>query len=174
MVVIAVITRLIPHTFNFTAMGAVSMFGAAYFSSRRLAIFTPLLAVWVSDLYLNNVMYDEYFPEFTWFYEGFYWQYGTYTIITLLGFMLFRKITVIRVVIGALSSSVIFFLITNFGSWIGSTFYSQNLTGLMASYTAGLPFFRATLVGDLIFTSAMFGLYEFFKSIIPSREVSKA
>ncbi|SVB25226.1 uncharacterized protein METZ01_LOCUS178080, partial [marine metagenome] len=64
LLILAAFSRLIPHPPNFTALGAMALFGGAYVSSRTLAIILPLGALWVSDLILNNLVYTE-------FYQGF-------------------------------------------------------------------------------------------------------
>lgn len=159
MILLAAGSRLIPHMPNFAPMAAMALFGAAHFEKRWQAFLIPILAVWLSDLVLNNVVYAAYYPTFTWFYSGFYWQYGTYLLIALGGLGWLRRITPVRVVGAALGSSLVFFLITNFGCWLGSSFYAQNSAGLMACYAAGLPFLRGTLLGDLFYTVTMFGGY---------------
>jgi hypothetical protein len=60
------------------------------------------------------------------------------------------------VLTGALASSAIFFLVSNFGCWPGN-FYPQNFGGLMQCYAAGIPFIKGTMLGDLFYSAAMFG-----------------
>ena len=62
----------------------------------------------------------------------------------------------------ALACSVVFFLITNFGAWLTLSrmtppMYSQTFSGLIDCYIAGVPFFRGTFAGDLLYTAALFG-----------------
>ncbi len=167
-IVAVAFTRLIPHTFNFSPLGAIGLFGAAYFSKRWLALLIPITATWMSDLFLNNVVYAQYYPQFTWFYGGFYWQYGSYVLIVLGGILLFHKINPTRVIGGALMASAIFFLVSNFGVWIGSKVYPQNISGLLTCYGAGLPFIKGTLMGDLFYSTVLFGGYELLCKFYPS------
>ncbi|MCS6819386.1 MAG: hypothetical protein NZ522_05490, partial [Chitinophagales bacterium] len=74
LIFVAAFSRILPHMPNFSPLGAIGLFGAAYFTRRWQAFLVPILATWLSDLYINNVIYNEYYPNFTWFYEGFYWQ----------------------------------------------------------------------------------------------------
>lgn len=161
---IAAISRIIPHTFNFSPLGAIALFGAAHFTNKWHAFMIPILATWLSDLFINNVIYAQYYPEFTWFYSGFYWQYGSYLLIGLAGIFIFKKVTVFRVFAGMLSSATIFFLVSNFGCWIGSKTYSQDLLGLGMCYTAGLPFLKGTLMGDLVYGTVLFGGFAWIES----------
>lgn len=156
-------TRIIPHMPNFSPLGAVALFGGAYLTARWQAFMLPIAATWVGDLFLNNVIYTEYFDEFTWFYSGFYWQYGSYALIVLMGRILLRsgghKTFWWRLCGGALGSSVLFFVVTNFGSWMTFTTYPPTWEGLVACYVAGIPFFRGTLTGDVIYAAVLFGGY---------------
>jgi hypothetical protein len=156
-IVLAAATRMIPHMFNFSPLGAMALFGAAHFQNKWQAFVIPIAATWLSDLFINNVIYAQYYPQFTWFYEGFYWQYGSYLLIGLAGLLIFKKVTAPRVMLGVLSSTFIFFLVSNFGCWNGSTFYSQNLPGLGMCYAAGIPFLKGTMLGDLVYGVVLFG-----------------
>jgi len=156
LILIAAFSRIIPHMPNFSPLGAICLFGAAHFVKKWQAFLIPLAATWISDLYINNVIYGQYYPEFTWFYEGFYWQYGAYALITLAGLLLLQRITVAKLGVAALGSSAIFFLITNFGCWPA---YPQTFSGLMTCYVAGIPYLKGTLCGDLFYTGILFGVF---------------
>jgi hypothetical protein len=140
-------------------LGAIGLFGAAHFSKKWQAFLIPIAATWLSDLFINNVIYAQYYPKFTWFYEGFYWQYGSYLIITLTGLGILNKINIPKVLTGTLASTAIFFLVSNFGCWIGSTTYPQNFGGLITCYAAGIPFLKGTLLGDLFYSGVLFGTF---------------
>ncbi len=159
-VLLAAFSRALPHLPNFSPLGAIGLFGAAHFNKKWLAFGLPIFATWLSDLFINNVIYAAYYPSFTWFYEGFYWQYGSYLLIAALGFLLYRRgVSVPKVMGGALASSIVFFVVTNLGCWVGSTVYPQNAGGLLACYAAGVPFFQGTLMGNLFYTAVLFGGY---------------
>ena len=159
LILLCAFSRIIPHMPNFSPMGAIGLFGAAHFSKKWQAFFIPIAATWLSDLFINNVIYAQYNPNFTWFYEGFYWQYGSYLLITLVGLGIFKKINISKILTGALASTAIFFLISNFGCWIGSTIYPQQFGGLMTCYAAGVPFLKGTLLGDLFYSGLLFGTF---------------
>ena len=61
---------------------------------------------------------------------------------------------------GAIASAVLFFLITNAGSWL-SLNYEPNFNGLILAYEAGIPFFRASLLSQIIFSVGIFVVYNF-------------
>ena len=167
LIVIAALSRMIPHMFNFSPLGAIGLFGAAYFRKKWQALLIPLAAIWLSDLFINNVIYADTHSLFTWFYHGFYWQYGTYLLITITGFIIFKKVNLPRILTGAFISTLLFFLITNFACWPGNPTYTQDFNGLMACYTAGFPFLKGTLLGDLFYSGVLFGLFALLQQQLP-------
>ncbi len=169
---LAVLSRILPHLYNFTPLGAIALFGAAYFTDKKWAIIIPLVAMWISDLFLNNLVYTSIYGGFTLFNWGMLWIYGSLILIALLGMKVLKKVTVPRIIGGALSASVIFFIVSNFGVWLTSPMYPLNFGGLIASYTAAIPFFHNTLAGDLVYCSVLFGAYEYAKFKYPSLAVA--
>jgi hypothetical protein len=167
MVLLAAFSRLLPHPPNFAPIGAMALFGAAYFSQRYLSFLIPIVSMWLSDLVLNNVVYNQYFEHFTWFYQGFYWTYGAFILIGLVGFVVLKRIKVSNLVLAGILASIVFFIVSNYGVWASTTMYPKNLTGLVTCYTAGLPFFMNTIMGDLVFTGVLFGAFELAQRQIP-------
>ena len=164
---IAVASRMLPHPNNFAPMGAMALFGAAYFNRKYFGILLPVLATWISDLFINNIIYAKYYPTFTWFYEGFYWQYGTYILIGLFGIFLFKKVTLPRLLVGSLSSSLIFFFITNLSCWYNNPMYSKDIKGILDCYLMGLPFLKGTLMGDFFYSSILFTAFVLIQHQVP-------
>jgi hypothetical protein len=167
-ILLAAASRMLPHPPNFAPISAMALFGAAYFDRRFLAILVPFVATWLSDLFINNVIYAKYYTEFTWFYEGFIWTYGSYLLIGIFGLLMLRKVTTIRIFGTAIGATAIFFLVSNVGCWVGNPIYPQNLSGLLACYAAGLPFLGATLMGDLVYSGILFGSFEWLKIRVPA------
>lgn len=167
LILLAAFSRVIPHPSNFSPLAAIALFGAAHFSKKWQILLIPIAATWLSDLFINNVIYAQYYPTFTWFYEGFYWQYFSYLVIALIAIPLFNKVSKERILIGALSATIIFFLISNVGCWVGNSFYPQNFMGLMSCYTAGIPFLKGTILGDLFYSTVLFGTFAFAQHKLP-------
>lgn len=157
LVALAAMTRILPHFPNFTAMGAMALFGAAHFKLRWQAFLVPLIALYMSDLVLNNVVYAGYYENFTWQIAPYI--YVAFILILGVGFLLRDKVTTKNVVLASLSASVIFFLLTNAAAWMVSPMYTKDVSGLMMAYAAGIPFFRGTLAGDLVYSGVLFGGY---------------
>ena len=64
LIILASLSRLIPHLDNFSPIGAVSLFGAAFFKDKWKAFLVPISATWASDLFLNNIIYSKYFQNY--------------------------------------------------------------------------------------------------------------
>ena len=154
LILMAAATRLLPHPPNMTAVGAMALFGGAYFSNRFTAVLMPLVALFLSDLFLNNVVYAAYTGgKFVWFYDGALWIYGSVAAAALIGAAMLRHVSVKNVVVSSLFCSLLFFIVTNYGVWSSGAMYPKTGAGLAACYTAALPFFGNSLVGDLLFSA---------------------
>ena len=159
-ILLAAFTRIMPHPPNFSPMAAIGLFGAAHFAKKWQAFFIPLIGIWVSDLVINNYVYSSSSSNFVWFYSGFYWQYISYILIIFTGLFIFnRGISLTKTAGGMISSSGIFFLVSNFGVWAGGAMYPKNFSGLITCYAAGVPFIHNTIISDVLFTTVLFGTY---------------
>ncbi len=136
--------RLIPHWPNFTPIAAIALFGGTYFTKKYLAFVIPIAAMFLSDLILG-------------FHANMIAVYSSFAIIVLLGFLLRGRVKPISLFTASISSSIIFFLITNFSAWLTSPIYPQNFLGLMESYTAGLAFFHNGTYGISFFLNNVLG-----------------
>jgi hypothetical protein len=154
-IVLAAFSRILPHPSNFSPLAAISLVGGLFFSQKYWAIIIPILSVWISDLFINNVIYSQYYPDFTWFYEGFYWQYGSYILIGLMGLFFKQNLSFFKLFGMTLSGSILFFIISNFGCFMSTEVYTKDLSGLMFCYAAGIPFFSATVLGDVFYTFSL-------------------
>lgn len=167
-VVGAAMSRILPHPPNATAVGAMALFGGAYFMQRWQSLVLPLVAMWLSDLVLNNVIYKAYNPNFTFFTGGGAFIYGAIALMVVLGWVMLKKVKTGNVITASLVGSVLFFVITNAGVWMGSTLYPQTGEGLLAAYVAGLPFLVNTVAGDLMWCAVLFGGFEWAQLRFPA------
>ena len=145
LIIVGIILRFIPHAPNFTPVAAIALFSGAYLS-RRHAVLIPLTLMAVSDLFLggHDVMI------FTW---------SGIALVSLFGFLLREKKGLLRVSLFSVASSIIFFLISNFGVWLQG-WYPRNLNGLIQCYVMALPFLRNFTMGTLSYSFVFFGIYE--------------
>jgi hypothetical protein len=158
--------RLIPHWPNFTPIAAMALFGGAYFGRRFLAFAIPLAAMMVSDLLIG-------------FHDGMIAVYAAFAITVGIGLFLRRRLNAATLIGASLTSSVLFFLITNFASWLTSPMlYTADFAGLMQSYAAGLVFFNDgslgisffmnEVLGGLFYNTLFFGAFYFASQRFPA------
>jgi hypothetical protein len=140
-----VVARLAPHAPNFTPVAASALFAGAVLRSRALALAVPLAAMPVSDLILGG--YD-------WRIMGV--VYAALALPALLG-KWGRARGMIVLAPLALSSSLLFFATTNFAVWAFSGMYTHDFAGLVHCYVAALPFLQNTVIGDMFWTTLLFG-----------------
>jgi len=144
-VLAAAALRLAPHPMNFAPIGALALFGGAYFSNKRAALAIPLLSLIAGDV-------------FTGFHQLIPFVYASFLVSVSIGFWLRRKRSAPRIGAATLAGATQFFLVTNFALWassIGS--YPKTASGLAACYIAGIPLFWNTLAGDAFYAALFFG-----------------
>jgi hypothetical protein len=148
LIIFAVGSRLLPHPANFAPIAAVGIFSAFVFKNKLLRFGVPIIAMLVSDAII-----------------GFYTPlvmvavYLSFVISTFLGKYLAKHRSI---EIGAgvsLIASIQFYLITNLAVFFFTPLYPKSWPGLIECYLLALPFFRNTILGDLFYTSAIFGLF---------------
>jgi hypothetical protein len=145
--VVAVASRVVPHPWNFTPMLAVALFAGARLANVWVAAVATLACLALGDVAVGV------FP-----YGGMEWVYGSMLVVALIGRTLTARRTVVATVVAALAGGLAFFVISNFGVWLGEM-YPHTPSGLADCFVAAVPFYRNQLVGDLVFTGALFGLH---------------
>lgn len=145
-VLLAAAARLLPHVPNVTPVGGLALFGGAHLS-RRSAYLVPLVAMFISDLVLG-------------FHSTMPYVYIGFILTILIGRKIGKNPKVARLITGVLGSAILFYLVTNFGVWASSNLYPKTLAGLGQSYAMALPFFRNSLIGDLVYSGVFFYGYQ--------------
>ena len=156
-VVAAAVSRLIPHPPNFTPMIALALFGGAYFTDKRTAYVVPFAAMVLGDIGLPFLNGYEFFATMRLV------VYGSFGLITALGFLLRQDVKLLNVVAASVAGSIVFFIITNFAVWAGGHLYPMTMSGFVACYIAAIPFFNNTLLSALLYSAVLFGSVEFAK-----------
>ena len=159
MLVAVFLGRVMPHPYNFTPVIAITLLSSYIFKNKYVSLGLPLFALWLSDLFINNVIYAGYYSGFTFFSSGMIWTYGSILLVALLGSAMFKKMSSSKVALASISGSTIFYLISNFGVWIASPMYAKSIAGLVVCYSLALPFYASSLAGDLMYSALFFGAY---------------
>ena len=144
MIGLGAVARVAPHPWNFTPMIALGLYAGAKSSKLYVGAFVTLLALVLSDAVLG-------------FSRDAFFVYPAFLIPVVLGRWVRRSEGVGTIAAGALFSSLSFFLITNGGVWAMGTLYPHTMAGLTTCLAAGVPFYRNQLLGDAIYTVALFG-----------------
>ena len=157
-------TRLVPHWWGATAIGAICLFGGAYFRRPWLAFVVPLAAIALSDIPLTLFVYG---PQG---YGVNYFKYVCFAATVPLGMLLRDRVTVGRTAGAAILAAAAFFLLSNFQVWLTASeaSYPKTAAGLLACYVAGLPFALNMAVGNLVYCGVLFGAMEFAQRRWPS------
>lgn len=159
LIVLGIFSRLISNIPNFTPVMAIALFSGVYLN-KKYAIFIPLVLMMISDLIIG--LHDVII--FTW---------GSFLLMGLIGRWLKNHKNIYTVIGASIFSSVLFFIITNFGVWLVGQWYPRTITGLIRCYAMAIPFFRVNLLSTLLFTVVLFGIYEIAKITIKSERLSK-
>src|SRR5271165_350625 len=165
--VLGVISRLVPHPWNFTPVGSASLFSGARLAGGR-AYLIPLAIMAITDPILNAV---NHVPLFSYMQLFIYFSFG---LSVLIGRFLWSTESAPRIALASLINSTQFFLITNFGVWAGSTQFAHTTAGLGACYVVAIPFFAYTVFGDLFFAGVIFGLHAWLSRTHTARQFSNA
>jgi hypothetical protein len=159
MILLAALSRIIPHPNNVAPLAGMALFGAYYFKKNWHALLVTLASWWLSDLALNNTVYKAFYPTFTWLSTTYITVAISLVIIHFFSKKTLKNTSTFSLVSSSLLASIVFFVVTNFGSFLD--LYPQNMAGLLAAYIKGLPFLGYTILGDLVYTFALFGMYQF-------------
>ncbi len=157
LVVLGFAFRLLPHSWNFTPIGAIALFSGFYFK-KKYAFVVPVLALFISDAFL-----------------GFYnWKlmllvYGSFLLCVVLGFWLKKHKKWYTVAGTSIIAALLFFFITNFAVWMFTPWYAKTLSGIIQCYIMAIPFFRNTLLGNLFYVTVLFGAYEIVQVLIKNK-----
>ncbi len=148
-VIMAIISRFIPHPANWTALGALALWSSSLFRDRTVAWILPLAVLFLTDLVLG-------------FYPNIIWTYAALAAMTAVGTLIKPEIAVWRFAVGSLAASLLFFLISNFGVWASSGLYSRDIFGLERCFLAAVPFFSNQVAGDLLYGAVVAGSFAIF------------
>ena len=154
MMLAAIAFRIFNHQYqillNFSPVAAIALFGAANFKNRIFGFAVPMLVMFASDCVIG-------------FHNTMFFTYGSFALIAFLGMTVLRNhVSTKRVALSAVASSLIFFIISNFGVWMMGG-YAKSFAGLELCYWNAIPFFGNTLGGDLFFSAVLFGAFEWIK-----------
>ncbi len=148
------------HVYNLVPVAALGLFSGSILKNKRVAYLIPLFSVLLSDIGLGL---------FT-SVQGFYGisqviNYAALALVTLLGTFLTKR-NAVNIIGYTLSGSVIFFLLSNLGTFLGG-YYGYSFEGFITCFTLAIPFYKSDMattffvnsfVGDICFSFLAFGV----------------
>jgi len=163
LIIVSAIYRLFPHPYNFAPITGMALLAGSYLKNNKVfAVLIPLIGLFITDIILNNTLYRGFYEA-----EGFIlfrpYMIATYFCLVCIVFVgnFVNRVRFFQILGASLFSSIFFFLITNFSSWLEIPLYPKTGAGLIEASVAGLPFFPFTVLGDLVFTLILFGIAAF-------------
>ena len=152
---------------NFSPIGAMGLFGGAYFSNKWKAVLFPILTLLISDLIIQHFVFA---GKYGIMYGGWYWIYSIFILITFLGRWLIRTVNIKNIFMAAIVASLTHWIIADFTVWVGGGTdlrtmqpLTRDFAGLIQCYSQGFPFMKNFLCGTLVYGGIMFGLFEWMK-----------
>lgn len=139
---LAALMRLLPHPPNLVPITGLALISGATLAGLP-ALIVPLAAMLISDMVIG-------------FHPTMPFVYGSFILIALIGKKLTGITNPLKLGAASVTSSVLFFLVTNFGMWATTAMYPKTILGLFTAYLMGIPFFRNGLIGDLFYTGVFF------------------
>ena len=143
-----IVARILPHLPNVAPVAAAALVAGVYLG-RKWALIVPLVGMLMSDILLG-------------FYNSTVMLavYGSFLLIGLVAWLLKNNKSAINIITASLVSSILFFFLTNLAVWLASDWYTRDLAGFLLTYELAVPFFRNTLVGDLLYVGVLFTIFE--------------
>jgi hypothetical protein len=153
------------HIYNLIPVAALGLFSGSVLQEKKWAYLIPLSAMFLSDLGLSLFTHM----------DGFYGvsqvvNYFALALVTFLGTGLKNR-SVLNTAIYTVSGSLLFFVISNFGTYLGG-YYGYGFAGLTECYAMAIPFYRSematqffvnSLLGDIIFSAIAFSAFAYFQ-----------
>ncbi len=159
LIALGIAGRLLPHPPNFTPMAAIALFSGFIFVKRYMAILTVVVTMLLTDYFAFGFLSPEWFAS-----KSMWVVYLSLLFPIVFKSFLQKKLGLLRITGAALTSSIVFFLATNFAVWAFSPMYEKTWPGLVLCYTMAIPFFQNTVAGDLIWSGVIFGIYYALRS----------
>ncbi len=146
---------------------AIAIFGSVYLTNKRLAFIVPICAMLLSDIILQ-ITYSLGIQDFKGFYPLMLVIYGCFAVIVFLGFLIRNRVKLFPIIGITLVSALFFYIITNLAVWMNGGYgYPLSFESLILCYEMAIPFFRTSIISNLVFVGVLFGSFELLKAKYP-------
>jgi hypothetical protein len=161
---------------GFAPQIAMALFAGSVIRNKKFAFLVPLLSMLFSDA-LYQFLYQQGLSDIKGFYSGQWVNYLLFSLVTVIGFFI-NKNKFTHILVGSLAGVAFYFLASYFANWIGGGWdinnqpYPKTWEGLMACYTAGIPFLKGSLWATLSFNAIFFGGYYLYSRVVPEPQAA--
>lgn len=152
---------------NFSGVGAIALFGGAYFNSNMKSFGFPLLILLLSDIFIAQTL------GYGFFYGGWYWTYIAFILMVFVGKVMLKKVNVQNLVLSTIVMVLIHWIISDISAMYVPGLYEPTLAGYWACLVAAIPYELNFVYGSLIYGVLMFGSFELLKAKYPYLSLSK-
>ena len=158
--------RLLPHPSNFTPIMAISLATGVLIQHRVLAMLAGFVLMLAGDLAAwqllnNNIPFNDYFLS-----PGILFVYAPVVLVVLAASYL-KPTKSTHWLLSGFGAGLLFWIVSNFGTWLSGGLYPMTKEGLLGCYYAALPFLGNQLAAD-----AMYSLAIFYAWRLASRSIS--
>jgi hypothetical protein len=167
LLILAALTRLLPHPANFAPITAIAVFGAIRFGNRWAALAVPVLALFLTDLVKELLFWNGLSVE-PGLYGGMWAVYAATVLVAVMSGLARGTRSPVVIAAATVAGSCLFFVTTNWAYWAFGTFYPRTAEGLVACFVAAIPFFGTSLLGDFTYAVALFGGWALAEACFPA------
>jgi hypothetical protein len=166
-IVLATLTRFIPHLWNFSPVYGALLFGGANMKKRD-SIWFSAVTLGASDIVLTKFIYHF---NVGW---GELIQMAAFASIAMIGWILQKRFSIGRLAFACLAAPTSFYLISDFGVWFGFNSYPHTWNGLVACYVAAIPFQGRITASTVLFAGILFGVQQIHAARVERRRQLQA
>jgi Family of unknown function (DUF6580) len=149
----------------FTPIGAMALFGGAYFRGNVKPFAFPLLTLFISDLVLSFTVLSHFRSGLL--YTGWYWTYGAFALMTIAGKLIIKDVTPRRIFLAVITATLIHWLVSDIGGCLGENSLQASLSLYILRLTTAIPYELRFLAGTAIYGAIMFGIFEWIQRRYP-------
>ncbi|WP_205508628.1 DUF6580 family putative transport protein [Longitalea arenae] len=153
-----------------TPVGAMALFGGAYFQGYIKPIVFPLLTLFISDVVLTFTIFSDAQYRDGLLYNGWVWTYTSFALMAIAGKLIIRDITVTRIVMAVIVAGLIHWLVSDLGSCIVEEKFTVSL--YTQRLISAIPYEWRFLAGTVFYSAVLFGAFEWLQKRYTSLQPS--
>lgn len=146
----------------FTPIGAMALFGGAYFNGYVKPFAFPLLTLFISDVILSFTILSQSPYRSGLLYTGWFWTYGAFALMTIASKFIIKNVSVKNIAIATVVATIIHWLVSDIGGCLAEDQFSFNV--YVERLIAAIPYEWRFLGGTAFYSAVMFGLFEWLQN----------